>query len=454
MPATDQFHWNQKTLNVVFAASSVFLLASVIVMMKQDQADEWKVYQRTNFKLDATVRRADLAAIESPEYKAQVEELDKQVAEAAAALGARKAENPELFSGQGSLQRKVDNLEINLKFKNSDRDEARAQYDLAVRDGLPETEMNARFKGFQEKQALCDSAKVELDAAKDLLAARTAEVKTITSDYDGFVAAREKVSFEAERVRAAVEKVEPSNLVSSWKRAMMELPIIDGFNSHLRIVQDWMPKLKQTLGMAEIARFDRCRSCHQNIDKTSGNGGPAFPAGHPTSDDIAGWVSEKKFPQPYSTHPNTDLYCTSSSPHPVAKFGCTICHDGQGSGTSFGNAEHTPNDPQISHEWHGEYGFHPNHFWEYPMQPSRFAESTCIKCHHSVTELGVNPKFGASAPKVFRGYQLIQKYGCYGCHEMYGFDGGVSIGPDMRLEPRRKPKRRGSLLIQRRWLAS
>jgi hypothetical protein len=47
-----------------------------------------------------------------------------------------------------------------------------------------------------------------------------------------------------------------------------------------------------------------------------------------------------------------------------------------------------------------------------PMQPSRFAESTCIKCHHSVTELGVNPKFGASAPKVVKGYELIQKYGC------------------------------------------
>jgi hypothetical protein len=70
-----------------------------------------------------------------------------------------------------------------------------------------------------------------------------------------------------------VEKIEPTNLVSSWKRAMMELPIIDGFNSHLRIVQDWMPRLSQTLGMAEIARFDRCRSCHQNIDKTTSSGG-------------------------------------------------------------------------------------------------------------------------------------------------------------------------------------
>ena len=99
-----------------------------------------------------------------------------------------------------------------------------------------------------------------------------------------------------------------------------------------------MPKLRQTLGMAKIARFDRCRTCHQNIDKTATGGFPAFPAGHPSEDDVATWVNEDKFPQPYATHSNTELFCTASSPHPVAKFGCTICHDGQGSGTSFGNA--------------------------------------------------------------------------------------------------------------------
>lgn len=435
MPATDNYRWNQKTLNGVFAASSLILLVSVIAMMRADQADEWKGYQRTNFKLDATVRKADLAKIESPEFRKQRAEMDAQVKAAEEKLNQIKIDQAPLFKEQDTLQRSVDALEIDLKFKNSIRDQARAQYDLAVRDALPADKAQARFDAYRARQDECDATKVELDAAKELLAQKNAEVKSLTAEYDNLVAAREKLNFEAERVRAAVEKIEPSNLVSSWKRAMMELPIIDGFNSHLRIVQDWMPRLSQTLGMAEIARFDRCRSCHQNIDKTTSAGEPAFPAGHPSTASIEGWAKENKFPQPFSTHPNTELFCTASSPHPVAKFGCTICHDGQGSGTSFGNAEHTPNDPHLAHEWHTEYGYHPNHFWEYPMQPSRFAESTCIKCHHSVTELGVNPKFGASAPKVVKGYELIQKYGCYGCHEMHGYDGGVAIGPDLRLEP-------------------
>jgi len=30
---------------------------------------------------------------------------------------------------------------------------------------------------------------------------------------------------------------------------------------------------------------------------------------------------------------------------------------------------------------------------------------------------------------------LIQTYGCFGCHEISGYDGNKIIGPDLRLEP-------------------
>ncbi|MFP6762778.1 MAG: c-type cytochrome, partial [Planctomycetaceae bacterium] len=76
-----------------------------------------------------------------------------------------------------------------------------------------------------------------------------------------------------------------------------------------------------------------------------------------------------------------------------------------------------------------------NHFWEYPMLPERLRDAACIKCHHDVIELGVNPEFGATAPEAYRGWQLIRKYGCFGCHEINGYDGQDRIGPDLRLEP-------------------
>ena len=49
----------------------------------------------------------------------------------------------------------------------------------------------------------------------------------------------------------------------------------------------------------------------------------------------------------------------------------------------------------------------------------------------------INPKFGATAPKVpSKATRTGPKtYGCFGCHEINGFDGTRPIGPDMRLEP-------------------
>lgn len=435
MPATDDFRWNQKTLHAVFAASSVALLLAVIAMMKQDQADEWRAYQRTNFDLEAAVRERDLQSLQTSDYQSQLEQLQKSRRDADAKVAEFEKEHADLIRKADQQLRLVEKLEIELKFKNSIRDEARGHYNLAIRDAVTGPALESLYAQFQARQKECDDAQAALDAAKADLEVTNTEITASTGERDELVASLDKLTGESSRIQASLENIKPTATLSRWKRSLMELPIIDGFNSHLKVNQDWLPGLSQTLGMTEIARFDRCRTCHLNIDRTAAGNTPAFPPGHPSKDEVSEWVASNTYPQPFSTHPNHTLFCTSSSPHPVSKFGCTICHDGQGSGTSFGNAEHTPNDPQLADEWHDKYGYHANHFWEYPMQPERFAESTCIKCHHGVTELGINPKFGASAPKVFEGYELVKSYGCFGCHEIHGFDAGAAIGPDLRLEP-------------------
>ena len=71
------------------------------------------------------------------------------------------------------------------------------------------------------------------------------------------------------------------------------------------------------------------------------------------------------------------------------------------------------------------------------MYPKRFAESLCLKCHHEVTELEPSERFpDPPAPKLTEGFRLIQQFGCFGCHEINGFDGpNKRIGPDLRTEP-------------------
>lgn len=166
--------------------------------------------------------------------------------------------------------------------------------------------------------------------------------------------------------------------------------------------------------------------------------------------DIARWLKDlaaegqpinlrvrRGMPNPYVSHPRMDLYISDSSPHRMQTFACTICHDGQGSSTSFEWASHTPNSTLEMNEWHDKYGWFDNPHWIYPMYAKRFAEASCIKCHHDVVELEPSDRFpDAPAAKVTHGYHLIRKYGCYGCHEVNGFDGPTRrVGPDLRSEP-------------------
>ncbi len=142
-------------------------------------------------------------------------------------------------------------------------------------------------------------------------------------------------------------------------------------------------------------------------------------------------------PPPYSGHPRLDLFVGATSPHPEAEYGCTICHGGQGLATDFTWASHTPNTAGQRGDWKKRYGWFFNHDWEYPMLPARFAESRCLKCHHAVTDLNPTERFpDPPAPKLLAGYHLIRQNGCFGCHEINGYDAsGRRVGPDMRLEP-------------------
>jgi mono/diheme cytochrome c family protein len=136
----------------------------------------------------------------------------------------------------------------------------------------------------------------------------------------------------------------------------------------------------------------------------------------------------------YAAHPRLDLFVDGNSAHPMEKFGCTICHNGQGSATDFNLAAHTPANAEQEEHWHKEYDWKHSHFWDFPMLSSRFVESSCLRCHHEVTDL-IRHGSKQEAPKLLRGYELVRENGCFGCHEISSIKAGRAVGPDLRLEP-------------------
>ena len=92
-----------------------------------------------------------------------------------------------------------------------------------------------------------------------------------------------------------------------------DLPIIDFLAPYYKVEQVVLPDIKYNVNFTEVPEVDRCTSCHLGI-------------ANPDYIDAS---------QPYTTHPNLDLYLSSTSPHSYEQFGCTSCHAGRGRGTNF-----------------------------------------------------------------------------------------------------------------------
>ncbi len=454
MPANETYWRSLKKMHVIFAISAVGLLLVTLGMMWKDHKDEWRGYQKTFDRIEELRILGEIEADRTDEYTQRITDLEADLEKAKAEYEKAKLEyenNKGEDEPKGSIDEDIAAKELELDLVNralrnqrAVKGKASADRDLAVRDEKPESVINALQDNFNAESEKVDELEIqvqnfetELTQLKNIKSAMREQVSAIEADLKNTQA-------EIVRLEATKEKIAPDSWFSRTKRDVMQWPIIDAFNSPHKIKQVWLPDLKVTLGMAQTARFDRCQTCHLGIDRVEAGNLPSFPHGvgadfipsnHPSEKDIQAWVNQNKFPHPYSTHPRPDLFLASNSPHPTQEFGCTICHDGQGSGTSFDNAAHTPNNPHENEHWAEKYHYHPNHFWEYPMQPERFRESTCLKCHHDVVDLGASPKFGNSAPKVVKGFETIQTFGCFGCHEIHGKDGEKSLGPDLRLEP-------------------
>ncbi|MFM7108176.1 MAG: hypothetical protein ACKOZU_06190, partial [Planctomycetaceae bacterium] len=406
--------------------------------------------------------------------------------------------------------------------RKAELDKNRADYELAVADEAPAERQAKLLAVADDTRARVADATLEFQAANTHRKSLEAALARVTAGED--VAAKAVADHRAKLVQ--LQKTYDQRRPNVGK-SLLELPVLDAFNSPIRVEQLWLPQLTLNNNFRDVARFDRCTTCHRGMDKTL-PGSPSEPAYCPESakefvlatpaqppepaavegdgnaqleraygfhlaphglfdaddptvgmvvpaspaaeaglmvgdviEDVGGgrtlgrrqalaalletprWGSplavkvRRGVPQPYSSHPRLDLFVSDSSPHPMKDFGCTICHQGQGSATAFKWASHTPNSPKQAHEWHDEHGWFNNHHWILPMLPQRFEESSCLKCHHQVVDLEPSERFPEPpAPKLVEGYHLIRQYGCYGCHEINGWAGPTKrIGPDMRVEP-------------------
>jgi mono/diheme cytochrome c family protein/cbb3-type cytochrome oxidase cytochrome c subunit len=467
MAATDKPYRNQKTLDIVFAVSCILMLLSGVWMIVQDYDRDWKGDQR-KFRDVETAVSERLMLEKLPD--AGIVATKRQAAEEARKeFDKAKAEVDREDTRLAAEHEKADTKYRSLK---AEFDSKMSLYDILNEEIGKTTDKKALAELEKERK----SQREELDKLQNDLYAALGDIERINADIHANVTSKldgpDKKLAAAEddlkRVTGIFDRFAKATAQKRWKfgDTFRALPIVDGFASPEKIQQITLNDLTIDYGgFRDVPRYDRCTTCHLGIDRgifdkaaltalgtvpeglqnkldearkmleERQKGGESLgynPSDIPTTPATMK-LSKGKITE-FASHPRLDLFVDSNSPHPAERFGCTSCHAGQGSATDFTLASHSPADLAQEHQWEKQYGWFFNHDWEFPMQSSRFIESTCLKCHHQVTDL-IRSGSKEEAPKVLKGFNLILDNGCFGCHEISGFKSNRPIGPDLRLEP-------------------
>ncbi len=381
--------YDMKKLNKVFAFLSVLLLMTVGWVFLDDYLRPWKKVQ---IEAEAIKRKKIQEKIDEENKKINKEQLEKLEKD----LETYKADLEKSSEKLKVLEKEIAIIKGNIKAEeivngvlNANLTEVTYKYEIAHSSHKPEaSELFSNMKELQKQFAESVNRKKELN---NQLAAKNAELGTQTKSVDDTKVSIEKIIGAKDRLVASFDKARTYE-DKIW--LLRNAPIIDYLDPTLKIHQIVVNNIKDDRYFVQIPKVDRCITCHTFIDQK-------------------GYEEQ---PNPYKTHPKLDLMVGMDSKHPMKTFGCTGCHQGEGHRViDFNAAAHTPNNEKQEKEWHEKYGWHEAHKVAQPMFRLKDTEAACIKCHEGVD-------FIPQGSVVNDGIRNIERFGCYGCHKIKGFE--------------------------------
>src|SRR5262249_40873058 len=122
--------YNIDFLNVVFAASSIFLFLCTIWMVWDDYNREWKNTQRRFTQLDMEVTRQQLTAATRGVDRVKLTQFQQQEAAQQKAIAANKAKVEELQSKIADVGARLDRETQNYQFAKANYDSDRYAFEV------------------------------------------------------------------------------------------------------------------------------------------------------------------------------------------------------------------------------------------------------------------------------------------------------------------------------------
>jgi mono/diheme cytochrome c family protein len=451
-------NYSIRSLNWIFALSSIGLLVVTGIMVGYDYIRGWKWFQREFMRMQQERIESDIRAAQTTANKKQLAALDQQM----------RANETEIAGHRQQYllaQKELDSWEG--KHYAADQDYRFAKANLDAQRYIAELSV-VQKRGDAAAQQL--EYKRQSDHVQDLLL----RLQDVTRSREE---ARGRVEQWLKKVKDAEDKKKELNATidlynkqlqlvdmkagsTNW---VLNLPMLDFVNPTLKIDQVVLPDLFVDVNYMHVPRVDRCTTCHRAIDT------PGFESKKEaarlekelqakldtfqiaqekrkdTEDRIAQLKRIEDAPydtlNPWRTHPRLDTFVGSASPHPILEFGCTACHRGQDRATEFGRAGHVPPNVKMEKRWSeavvgllpGPWDYKQRHwqweenpFLETPMYPRQYYEAGCLKCHSGQVTVD-------QGERITKAMATVELYGCYACHKInnWRFTDLRKPGPDL-----------------------
>jgi mono/diheme cytochrome c family protein len=387
--------YNVDFLNVVFAASSLFLFLSVVWMVWDDFDREWKNTQRRFAQLEYQVTQAQREQAVRSVDRNKIAQLQAQRKNSEQQIAANRAKVDELQAKLAEADKNVFRATLDYNYMKATYDQDRYDFEATRAERGADA---AKKKGDTARD---EAKKLEaLNLAMEKAIADKGEVQKQLGQYTGQAAAAEKqiedMETEQTRLGKRLNVLAPSVTKDYFRNA----PLLDFMAPTIKVQQIILPNVVDDVNFIRVPKMDRCQTCHLAIDKKG----------------------YEKYPQPFTTHPDLATYLGGSSLHPIDKVGCTVCHEGMGQSVSFRDAAHMPSSEKQKEEWEKKYHWEEPHLWDYPMLPVKMTEASCAKCHKQQVYV---PK----ADSLNLAYATYERGGCYACHKTKGFENVRKPGP-------------------------
>jgi mono/diheme cytochrome c family protein len=431
-----------RKLNLIFALTSLGLLAVTGAMVFYDYVRGWKWFQIEFNRIQQERIEGELRASNDEETRRRLAALDAEMREGQKELARQRNDYVAAQKTLEEWEGKHYAADQDYRFAKALLDAKRYELEASIVQHRHDREEKQRE--WDELTARVDRLNLRLQqVTRDRDAAR-ARVGTFLARMQEIEDRRKEITADRDLLQKQLTQVK----MASANNTILNAPMLDFIAPTLKIDQVVLNDLFIDMNYMSVPRVDRCQTCHRAIDR------PGFESKKEaerllndlrqkldknlvqpsrrkeTEERIAQLERNASASQdilnPFRTHPRLDTFVGSASPHPLLEYGCTVCHRGQDRATEFGRAGHTPMSRRMEMRWEKvkfplfpgnwdyrkrNWGYQVNPFLDTPMYPRQYSEAGCVKCHAGQMDVG-------EGEQVSKAMHMVELYGCHACHKI------------------------------------